>query len=355
MFILKDKYIYTSIIMYSNRDTFVCPITHQIFKDPVLAIDRIYYEREAIEEWFKNNNTSPITREIIDKIVISSILFNNLLNEYLEKNPDELKNQYICKFNEIIFNDYIKKNDLIDLEKYVSQFNNITLNNEFNVKLLKNNDLVKILFDHQINIDNKNNLLLIHYICIYSTPEMIKYIIDKGVDLECTTTGGWKPIHYICRYSTPEMIQYIIDKGVDLECSDNEGWKPIHFICRYSTLEMIQYIIDKGVDLECTTNDKWKPIHFICQYSTPDMIKYIIDKGVDLECTDNNGWKPIHSICNISTPEMFKYIIDKGVNTTTTILKYKNKNVNYNLNDIINERFKENIQYSKNDFLQYLT
>jgi ankyrin repeat protein len=86
------------------------------------------------------------------------------------------------------------------------------------------------------------------------------------------------------------------------------------------------------------------------------MIKYIIDKGVDLECTTNYGWKPIHYICRYSTPEMFKYIIDKGVNTTTTILKYNKKDVNYNLNDIINERFKneENIQYCKNDFLQYL-
>jgi ankyrin repeat protein len=45
---------------------------------------------------------------------------------------------------------------------------------------------------------------------------MIKYIIDKGVDLECVDNDGWKPIHYICRYSTPKIIKYIIDKGVDV-------------------------------------------------------------------------------------------------------------------------------------------
>jgi hypothetical protein len=269
-----DKTVISSILLNNllkeylekNRDVFVCPITYDIFKDPVIALDGIFYEREAIEEWFKNHNTSPITRKIIDKTVISSILFNNLLKEYLEKNPDELKNQYICKFNEIIFNDYIKKNDLIELEKYVSQYNNIILSS-FDIKLFKNNDLVKILIDHQINIDNKNNYLLIHYICYYSTPEMIQYIIDKDVDLECTTNNGWKPIHFICMHSTPEMIKYIIDKGVDLECSNKNGWKPIHFICRYSTPKMIQYIIDKGVNLECTTNEGYKPIHIICHFS----------------------------------------------------------------------------------------
>ena len=45
---------------------------------------------------------------------------------------------------------------------------------------------------------------------------MIKYIIDKGVNLECSNNNGWRPIHFICRNSTPEMIKYIIDKGVNL-------------------------------------------------------------------------------------------------------------------------------------------
>ena len=39
---------------------------------------------------------------------------------------------------------------------------------------------------------------------------MIKYIVDKGVDLECEAFNKWKPIHFICEFSTPEMIKYII-------------------------------------------------------------------------------------------------------------------------------------------------
>ena len=43
---------------------------------------------------------------------------------------------------------------------------------------------------------------------------MIRYIIDKGVDLECETDTKSKPIHIICKYSTPEMFQYMSDKGL---------------------------------------------------------------------------------------------------------------------------------------------
>ena len=34
-------------------------------QDPVVAADGYSYEKSAIGEWLKNNNTSPITNEIL--------------------------------------------------------------------------------------------------------------------------------------------------------------------------------------------------------------------------------------------------------------------------------------------------
>ena len=42
-------------------DNFMCPITHSLMKDPVITRDGHTYEREAIEKWFRMNNTSPLT------------------------------------------------------------------------------------------------------------------------------------------------------------------------------------------------------------------------------------------------------------------------------------------------------
>ncbi|CAK0830768.1 unnamed protein product [Prorocentrum cordatum] len=40
---------------------FLCPITKEVLKDPVLAVDGQVYERDAIEQWFRWNRTSPMT------------------------------------------------------------------------------------------------------------------------------------------------------------------------------------------------------------------------------------------------------------------------------------------------------
>ena len=42
--------------------TFICPITHELMVDPVIDPDGNSYERRAIEDWLRQNGTSPITR-----------------------------------------------------------------------------------------------------------------------------------------------------------------------------------------------------------------------------------------------------------------------------------------------------
>mmetsp|Transcript_36242 Transcript_36242/g.102121 ORF Transcript_36242/g.102121 Transcript_36242/m.102121 type:complete len:95 (+) Transcript_36242:3-287(+) len=40
---------------------FVCPITHDIMEDPVIAGDGHTYERRAIIRWLEHHDTSPTT------------------------------------------------------------------------------------------------------------------------------------------------------------------------------------------------------------------------------------------------------------------------------------------------------
>ncbi|CAF1172373.1 unnamed protein product [Rotaria magnacalcarata] len=48
--------------MTEPSGTFVCPITHELMVDPVIDPDGNSYERRAIEDWLRQNGTSPITR-----------------------------------------------------------------------------------------------------------------------------------------------------------------------------------------------------------------------------------------------------------------------------------------------------
>jgi len=48
--------------MTDSSASFFCPITHELMVDPVIDPDGNSYEKHAIEEWVRQNGTSPITR-----------------------------------------------------------------------------------------------------------------------------------------------------------------------------------------------------------------------------------------------------------------------------------------------------
>ena len=78
----------------------MCPISHELMVDPVLAADGKTYERTEIERWLENHDTSPVTnlrlqhqilienhgaKQQIEKLVESGELDGDMCVEWLER------------------------------------------------------------------------------------------------------------------------------------------------------------------------------------------------------------------------------------------------------------------------------
>ena len=59
-----------------------CPITDEIFEDPVVGDDGHTYERKAITDWLTKNQTSPITRQPMD---INSLRTNYIVKKMIDE------------------------------------------------------------------------------------------------------------------------------------------------------------------------------------------------------------------------------------------------------------------------------
>jgi serine/threonine protein kinase len=62
-------------------DSLKCPITYELFRDPVIGGDGHTYERENITAWIKKHATSPITREPMN---LSSLRPNYIVKKMVE-------------------------------------------------------------------------------------------------------------------------------------------------------------------------------------------------------------------------------------------------------------------------------
>lgn len=68
-------------------DQYICPITTQIMTDPVILTDGHVYEKQAIQEWLKTHNTSPMTKAIVCKdTLIPCFPLKTLIDEFVTIN-----------------------------------------------------------------------------------------------------------------------------------------------------------------------------------------------------------------------------------------------------------------------------
>jgi actin-related protein len=90
-----DESLFEAAAALENMDThdesvpssFVCPITLQLMRDPVLLSDGLSYERIVIEAWLANNGTSPLTNApLANKTVIPNVALRQSIEEWVKCN-----------------------------------------------------------------------------------------------------------------------------------------------------------------------------------------------------------------------------------------------------------------------------
>merc|ERR1711951_199398 len=71
-------------------EAFLCPITHRVIQDPVIAFDGRSYEREAIEKYLRKHNKSPVTEaEAITTMVFPNHDLRSRIIAFIEVSTSE--------------------------------------------------------------------------------------------------------------------------------------------------------------------------------------------------------------------------------------------------------------------------
>ena len=70
-------------------DEFICPISHELMEDPVLASDGHAYERREIFRWLCTHNTSPLTGSVLpNKFLTPALALRQLIAAFKAEHPD---------------------------------------------------------------------------------------------------------------------------------------------------------------------------------------------------------------------------------------------------------------------------
>lgn len=257
-------------------DNIICPITQCIFLNPVKASDGITYEKDAIEEWYETNKTSPITREELNNIFIDDIETKNIVSDYLEKNPHETINVYKKE---------IDPNKLLSSSKFkefleLSEIDMININTDVKFKLFEhlhnNKEDMKLFLSKVKNINYVSKFGIPHFLVSYCKDvELLEIAWQHGANFELDDLDGEKPIIYCCIFNNLIGLQFLINKGVNLEYKTYKNKKPIYYACRYANFDFIKLLMDNIKSNEDIIDNFI--VHYLCKNKCLDTIDKFLD------------------------------------------------------------------------------
>jgi ankyrin repeat protein len=85
-------------------------------------------------------------------------------------------------------------------------------------------DLLPLLFDAgSLPISDKEGISPLHDAAINNYAEIVKWLLNKGVDVNVVDKNGQTPLHYAAEEASSEIVKALLDAGADPRIKDNSG------------------------------------------------------------------------------------------------------------------------------------
>ena len=79
-------------------------------------------------------------------------------------------------------------------------------------------------------------------------PEVVRHLIELGVDVNAKDRRRWTPLHFAARTKNPAVVKLLLEAGADVNATDDEGITPLHQgLLQYPVnLEMTEMLLAAG-------------------------------------------------------------------------------------------------------------
>ncbi|KAJ8026613.1 Transient receptor potential cation channel subfamily A member 1-like [Holothuria leucospilota] len=180
---------------------------------------------------------------------------------------------------------------------------------------------------------DEEHMTPLHYAVQHNHVEIVKILLEKGVDPNSHTEHKANPLHFAARYWRPikcvdinsnespgleqeeeNMIIVLQKAGSDVNHTDKDGMTPLHHAAIHGN-DVAAYELLKCDNIRIEIQDKQNmtPLHVACTHGSTKIVSLLIDKGADICCKDDERNTPLHLACLSGYADIVKLLFSAGV------------------------------------------
>ncbi len=202
---------------------------------------------------------------------------------------------------------------------------------------------VKRLFNagHQINLADGDLRTGLHWAVMDGHTEVVKYLLNHGVDLERKNIGNATALYYAVRDNPPRtaahknIIKLLIEHGADTSKNAYGGQtfdkidhkknfialypmlspaKNIHEAARDGQLWEVKRFLDIKINIESTWQQNYTPLLWAVQGGHQKIVEYLLKKRANINARNGGKFTPLNLALFGNKFEIAELLINNGAN-----------------------------------------
>jgi ankyrin repeat protein len=142
--------------------------------------------------------------------------------------------------------------------------------------------------------------------------EIIKFLVERGVDVDATSVDGVTPLMYASQNGYTEIMEYLITKGADVNATPDNDVTPLIGSVRTGHYEATEMLLEAGAEVDAKDELALTSLMHASAYDYPEIADLLIEKGADVEAGDWFGTRPLMMAVYYDCHETTQVLIRRG-------------------------------------------
>jgi ankyrin repeat protein len=167
--------------------------------------------------------------------------------------------------------------------------------------------------------------------------DLIKLLLDAGIDVNARAGRGDTPIHWAASSNSREIVEMLIVEGADIGIIDSDHGTLLHSAAPNRRKDVMELFIKKGLDVNAQKSNGETPLHVAAQSGNKDVVELLIAHGANVNAKAEaffEGYSVDEGPDNQATPLHFAVSSDsKDTQGIVEILVKNGADVNARIRD----------------------
>lgn len=174
---------------------------------------------------------------------------------------------------------------------------------------------VEILLLHAsiVNYKNKDGWTCLHLISRAGDENILKLLIEYGLNLTVKTTNGRSALHIAALHGNLRIIEVLLNLGLDVNEKDNCGNTPLCEAVLGKHLKVCQKLLEYKAETAVVNNCGYSLIHLAACEGHIDMLEFILKVlKFDINFVNKNNLTALHCAARKKQIETYKFLVMNG-------------------------------------------